>query len=434
MTALFKLPGLTKRSICWIWKRALDTQGGHGRSLLGRSSATGSSLKNGFPFAELLHSGDVRPSAWPKGPQVSRSPCAWQRVKTFLVFTYEKHDEVRFVWPGIDRVIRTRSVRVAKPKGVAVAPDGRVFVVSGQSVVQVDANDGQAKELVRDPEQRYPTRLAYDQANNDLLVVERGPGVNHVRRYNASNGSLVAVYGRPAGRTYGLFNPLDWDTILDIAADGQGGFVTVEEFPRRVAHFRGRDKHELVNQWFGGMQWGALCALDPADRRSSISSPITSIAHAAKLIIDASWALTHLYDLPENFSWNVGKESHRGMFPPFGGESYWSVRHVGESTFLVNNGRLKGAEGVSVVRIDEKEAKVVPVARLGVLHPTVDKLNPPRGGLLPCAGLGYDPVRSGYDHFCYAWSDTNHNGKIDLDEIVLGSPFSRVHRVALLRG
>jgi hypothetical protein len=111
------------------------------------------------------------------------------------------------------------------------------------------------------------------------------------------------------------------------------------------------------------------------------------------------------------------------MFPPFGGESYWSVRHKGQSTFLVNNGRSKGGEGVSVVRIDEKEQKVVPVARFGVLHPTVERLHPPAWWLAAMSRAGYDPSRSGYDHFCYSWSDRNHNGKIDLAEIVLGRRF-----------
>jgi hypothetical protein len=374
-----------------------------------------------LPFADVLHPSDVRPMPGAKS-NGNISPMCMATGKDHLVVTYEMHDEVRFLWPGVDRIIRTQTVHVAAPKGVAVAPDGRVFVVSGQTVVLVNAENGQVKGVVDDPEAQYPTRIAYDQAHNDLLVVQRGPGMSHVRRYSAADGRLVAMYGRKAGRTYGIFNPLDWDTILDIAADGHGGFVTVEELPRRVAHFRGREKHELVQQWLGGMQWGALSSLDPADPSTVYLFP--DHKHCARGKIDyrgRTWTLTHLYELPENFSWNAGKESYRGMFPPFGGESYWSVRHVGTTTFLVNNGRLKGAEGVSVVRIDEKENRVVPVARLGVLHPTVDRLNPPDWWLAAMRRAGYDPARSGYDHFCYSWSDTNHNGKIDTEEIRLAT-------------
>jgi hypothetical protein len=375
------------------------------------------------PFADLLHAGDARPTDHPQGPVVV-FPMCMAAGKDFLVVTYQKHNEVRFLWPGVDRLIRTRAINVPDPKGVAVAPDGRAFVVSGRSVVLVDPQTAEVRTVVQDPHQRYPTRLAYDPANDDLLVVQQGPDASHVRRYRARDGKFVAIYGRETGRTYGVFNPLDWGSILDIAADGQGGFVTVEEFPRRVAHFRGRDRHELVSQWFGGMQWGALCALDPADPTIVYLFPDHKHCGRGKINYAArSWELTHLFDLPENFRWFVSKEAHGGMFPSFGGQSYWTVRHLGNATFLVNNGRLSGGEGVSVVRIDERELKIVPVARLGTLHPTADKLNPPTWWLAAMRRTGYDPQKSGYDHFCYSWSDTNKNGKIDAEEIKLARSY-----------
>jgi hypothetical protein len=401
-----------------LWIRSADT----GREFWDHPQRRKFATKH-IPFADLIHLGDASTTSPVKTTEVS-SPMCMAAGPDYLVVTYEKRDEVRIFWLGVDRIIRSQCVHVAKPKGVAIAPGGRVFVVSGQAVVRVDVKNGQVKELIHDAGQRYPTRLAYDKANDDLLVAQRGPGVNHVRRYSARDGSLVAVYGRPAGRVYGPFNPLDWDTILDIASDGQGGFVTVEEFPRRVSHFRGRDKHELVRQWVGGMQWGGLCALDPADCTTVYLFP--DHKHCARGRIDyptRSWTLTHLYELPEDFSWNVGKESHREMFPPLGGGSYWSVRHVGASTFLVNRGGLEGSEGVSVVRIDEKEQKLVPVARLGVLHPDVDKKKPPAWWLAAMRRAGFAPDRPGNDHFSYAWSDNNHNGKVDVDEIVLARRF-----------
>ncbi len=377
-------------------------------------------------FADLLYAGDVRskPGVIP--------PMCMAAGKDYLVVTYEKHDEVRFLWPGIDSIVNTRRFHVPAPKGVAVAPDGRVFIVSGREVVLLNPDDGTIKEIVRDPEQQHPTRLAYDPLNNDLLVVQQGSKVSHVRRYSAQDGMLIAAYGKPAGRTYGLFDPLDWDKILDIAADGHGGFITVEEFPRRVARFSGREKHKLVNQWFGGMQWGALCALDPAD--PTIVYLFPDYKHCARGKIDYAahtWSLTHLYDLPDNFSWKLGgAESYRQMFPQFGGDSYWSVRHVGGKTFLVNNGRSSGGEGVSVVEVDEKEQKLVPVARLGILHPNIDRLKLQPWWVAAMRRLGFDPLGrgskampSGFDYFCFAWSDTNHNGKIDLDEIHLTRPY-----------
>jgi hypothetical protein len=397
-----------------LWIRRADT----GREFYGHPQRRKFADKH-LPFADLLHAGDSRPTQ-PKSGNRKIPPMCLAAGRDYLVVTYRDHDEVRFLWPSVDRIAKTRQVHVSAPQGVTVAPDGRVFVVSERTIVQVDPESGLVKELVRDLQQQYPTRVAFDPAFKDLLVAQRGPEVNHVRRYSAADGHLVAVYGRLAGRTYGLFNPLDWDTIQDIAADGRGGFVTVEDFPRRVAHFQGRERHQLVRQWFGGMEWEALCTLDPAD--PTIVYVFPDHKHCGRGKIDygnRNWTLTHLYDLPENFSWHLGRDFHRAMFPAFGEQSFWTARHVGENTFLVNNGVGYGAEGISVIRVDEQDQKLVPVARLGVLHPSVDKAKPPGWWLAAMSRAGFDRRRSGVSNFCYSWSDSNHNGKIDLGEVVL---------------
>ena len=375
---------------------------------------------NRMRLADLIHPNDPEARKDPRDRQ-NVSEMALAAGTNFLAVIYQKYDDVRFFRAQDDVVTLTKSVRVPEPKGCCVAADGRVFVVSGHSVVRVDPATGEVKPVVLDPELVSPTRIAYDSKNNDLLVIQHSDGFDHVRRYQAADGRLIAVYGRLAGRTYGNFNPLDWGGLLDIVADGEGGFFTVEQFPRRVAHFRGREHHELVAQWFGGMQWGALCALDPAD--STIVYLFPDHKHCARGRIDygsRTWTLTQLYDLPANFSWFLGKERHRAMFPNFGGQSYWEVRHVGGTTFLVNNGRLHGG-CAAVVRVDEKQNRLVPVSFLGGLHPSLDRADPPSWWLEAMKRAGYDPAKTGGKHFCFSWSDTNRNGKIDVEEVKLGS-------------
>jgi hypothetical protein len=385
-----------------------------------------------LPFADLIHPHDLEAEKKP-ADRTNVSEMAFAGGNDFLVVAYQKHDEVRFFWPQDDTIVRTNSVLVSEPKGCCVAPDGRVFVVSGKSVIRVNPESGEARSVVKDPELVAPTRVAYDRVNDDLLVVEHAVGplpsaggnpetLDNVRRYRAADGKKVAVYGRVAGRTYGLFNPLDWGGLLDIVTDGEGGFFTVEEFPRRVAHFRGHERHELVAQWFGGMQWGALCTLDPAD--PAIVYHFPDHKHCARGRIDyttRAWTLTHLYDLPDGFSWFVGKERHAAMFPSFGGQSYWEVRHVAGATFLVNNGRLQGGCG-AVVRVDEQENRLLPVAFLGGLHPShLDRNNPPEWWLEAMKRAGHDPKTTGYKHFGFSWSDTNRDGRIETEELRLGS-------------
>jgi len=365
----------------------------------------------------------------PDDPEANKRPIDRRQVssmvlsggKDFLIVTYEKYNDVRFFRPKDGAITMTKSVHVTEPKGCCVAPDGRVFVVSGKSIVLVNPETGEVQQVVSDRELVFPTRLAYDAVHDDVLVIQHNESLDHVRRYHASDGKLVAVYGRPAGRTYGIFDPMDFGGLLDIVTDDQGGFFTVEEFPRRVAHFRGREHDELVAQWFGGMQWGALCSLDPIDPTTVYLFP--DHKHCARGRIDyatRTWTLTHLYALPEGFSWILSTERHRAMFPKFGGQSYWEVRHVGDATFLVNNGRLQGG-CAAVVRIDEKQNRLVPVSLLSGLRPTLDRANPPLWWLEAMKRAGYDTAKTGYEHFCFSWSDTNRNGKIDVEEIKLGS-------------
>ena len=101
------------------------------------------------------------------------------------------------------------------------------------------------QQVVSDPELVSPTRLAYDSVNDDLLVIQHNETLDHVRRYHASDGKLVAVYGRVAGRTSGDFKPLDFGDLLDIVADGKGGFYSggvpsqsssISKVIRRIAH------------------------------------------------------------------------------------------------------------------------------------------------------------------------------------------------------
>lgn len=373
-----------------------------------------------LPFADVIHTGDANAVLNPEERR-GVSKMALAAGKNFLVVTYQKHDEVRFLWPKDDVIIRTNSVHLLAPNGCCVTPDGRVFVVSGKSIVRLHPERDEVQPCVTDPDLMWPQRVAYDPVHDDLLVLHRGAGVDNVRRYHAANGKLVASYGRPAGRTYGVFNPVDWGGLSDIVADGLGGFFTVEEFPRRVAHFRGRERYEMVAQWIGGTQWGALCALDPADPTIVYFSP--DHQHCARGRVEyaaRAWTLTHLYDLPEGFGWALGKERHRALFPGFGGGSYWEVRHVAGATFLVNTGRLQGG-CAAVVRVAEQENRLVPVAILGGLHPTTDRTNPPSWWLQSMQREGHDPKKTGYQRFGFSWSDTNRDGRIDVGEIKRGN-------------
>ena len=198
----------------------------------------------GEPFADLRREDDKA--------KKQAGPMHLAGGKDFLVVCCTDYDEVRLLWPKDDAFAKTESLNVPKPVASTVAPDGRVFVVCPGKIVALDIANKTTKTVVSDPELKAPGQLAYDPASDDLIVANG----NHLRRYHVPDGKRVAIYGRADNAVkYGVYNPLEFGPIRSVAADGKGGFFTVEHSPRRVAHFRGREKHELIQQWIGGMAW-----------------------------------------------------------------------------------------------------------------------------------------------------------------------------------
>jgi hypothetical protein len=354
---------------------------------------------------DLIHAADDR-------TQKKISPMCLAGGNNFVVVTYRDHNEVRCLWPHGDRIEREKTLSLPQPGAVAVSPDGRAFVVSAEDVVQVDLESGRSTTVVRDVPQ--PGRITFDPVFEDILIVSNSKSI---RRYHVTDGKLIAVYGRPEGRSYGLFDPLDFDGLLEIAADRRGGFVVAEQYPRRVAHFRGREQHEVVNQWFGGMQWGSQATIDPADPKI-VYLPIDN-KHLGRGIIDyktKTWNLTHLYDTIDHGSWGVGKSSHLDILPFAGERNFWEVRHVDGQTFLVNRGGGVAEGSVTVLRVDDKENRLWPVAHLGGLHRLLDGQRPPDlwlGALNRARAKG-----SASRYPAFSWSDRNQNGLVDVEEIL----------------
>jgi hypothetical protein len=340
--------------------------------------------------------------------------------RDFLVVTYRQHDEVRFLWPKGETVERVKSVKVPRPLGVAVAPDGRVFVSSASNrIACVDAAAGTHRIVVDDPTLDAVTRMAYEPVTGDLLVLHHW---YQVRRYSASDGKPVATYGeRPTPGA--VFVPLNFSSMLDIAADGKGGFFIVDVAPRRVAHFTGREKHELVQQWFGGMPWGWQARLDGArPQQVYLGLDSSGLCRGAVDYSGRSWTVTHYFSAPARFGAGGNTaEARRDVFPPLG--VGWKPRHVGAHTYLVND-----RFGAAVARIDEKAGRLIPLARLGGLHPSVDRLNPPawwldavrRAGRKDADPRDFDSLGK-YTHFDFSWSDVNQNGAFDAEEVRVGS-------------
>jgi hypothetical protein len=398
---------------------------------------------------DLLHAGDTAATHSPMGM------CgATFSGKNCLIVSYLNYNEVHVI-PLLtalrgDTGGPPNSIQLldlAARKIISVPSPGQIcfdtgsglaYAISGTNVISIDPVSGSTATLALGL--NAPSKIAYsgsagNASVNDLLVVVNNG--NCVQRWSVSEfypkvAALVTTYGNPNGRTYGAFNPLDFGDIQDIVADGAGGYVTVEDSPRRVAHFKYAVPHPplsppptvspLLNQWIGGFQWGQLACIDPAD--TTITYMPIDPQHIGKGKIDYtthSWTLTDLYPLVDHMSWYVGKNSVRDILP--GG--YYEVRHVSGQTFLLSRGGGAGCHGVTLLRVDDVKHQIVPVSHIGGLHPTIDaQLHPAwwLHALRANLGITATPRQSGLaKYFSFSFSDTNQNGVIDIPEIAISS-------------
>lgn len=312
------------------------------------------------------------------------------------------------------------SVKVPDPSSLDLAPDETVYVVSGDRIVAV-RREGTQETVVAGLSN--PGRIAYDETNDQLLVVHGKPRPNQVSRY-ALDGKLVQTYGKPGGRGFGPYEPLDYYNIIDLAADRRGGFLVVEsgdETFRRTARFDAFGK--LVKEWHGGQQWGAFLAFDPDDPSRVMFTCGTGIKAFAVADYKARiYRVTHLLRAPDT----------GGLLPSLtGAGTLWHLRRVGGELYLVNPGGHIASSAPVVYRPDLESGLAVPVARAGKVNPSqiwdfkknTVKEDAPDFWIEGMKRLGVEVDRRmvlGGAWSGYSWSDANGNGEVDADEIEFG--------------
>jgi hypothetical protein len=178
----------------------------------------------------------------------------------------------RLVWFSLTDGSELASQELDDPGSVTVDGVGRWWLLAKDGVYHCETGATPARawpDLALD----QPRAIAWDAAAGNFLVVEGG--TEQVLRVSRE-GNVVARFGRRGGRAAGPWNPDDFRGLHDVAADGQGGFVTVElghgkaagrEIPRpavnRTARFDAQGR--MQREWFGGQRWSHNVALDPED-------------------------------------------------------------------------------------------------------------------------------------------------------------------------
>lgn len=280
----------------------------------------------------------------------------------------------------------TSELQVPAPRGVTVASDGRIWVVSENNVLEV-AKDGVKRTVVQGL--TAPLRISFDATSNDLLVVEAEPA-HQVKRYSL-DGKLRATYGRLGGRLDGTYMPTDFRGVSSIVADGRGGFYICENSgaPRRVAHFDAQGR--VLHEWYGPCGFFTRPAVDPQDPTKVWYSPEHGSMVLATIDYEAgTWKVSETY--------RVGGMAG-GLFPPELGNynQGLGVRYHEGKRYLVF--------GTSPPNIAiHEDGKLIPVVAGGQGAPAVASA---------AKMLGIEPPKAAG----YLWTDRNRDGVGQADEI-----------------
>ncbi len=331
-----------------------------------------------------------------------------------LFASYRARNLVAAFDPQDGRLLRT--VELPAPERLAVAPDGRLLVISEGKVASVQVSGFRVQENTQPPT-RPPnpkprtlvsTHLDEPQsiavaADGTIYVANRG-ALQNVSVF-AADGAYLRSIGKPGGRpAKGRYDTLGMYRPGGIAVDktGQLWVAEVADAPKRISVWDAATG-QFKREFFGGCEYFAYGYIDPAKTDEIL-------VHNVLWKID--WA--NYTATPETTIW---RKTAPEMIPYLGAGSYAASPKI----VTAANGRqyLYGHNYAHYSGLFYRDGDLFkPI--LSKIHVGYDYIGP--------AGIPFmDDDRATYPQGEYFWQDANGDQCVQADELtpLKGTPFER---------
>lgn len=280
-----------------------------------------------------------------------------------------------------------KTLPVSGPRFPHVDRQGRLLIVSGKQVVQVNTTDGSITPIITAGLEN-PQGIATD-VNGQIYVADAGPQV--VKVFTTA-GKLVRTIGTPGGRPPGPYNPTAIANPRGIAIDGNGHLWVTEYTlsPKRTSLWMTDGR--FMQEFIGPSQYGGGGYVDPVDP-------------------------SRVYFTNMEFALN-------------GKTGAWRVKNI------------LGPSNAQPIYANNTQYLVNPPSEIGWhFLPTLEVANFVKDHSVPCAALGKADRWWGFQNspemrkfvagmdlqqYSFAWADRNADGQPQPDEVTFSAPGVRL--------